>query len=111
MPTLSDTTDAMNSNDGLQAALRLVAARLNSTELVELAHAISKSYSAASRIRSGESKVSIEDAVQLLYAVGLKVVPAEKACVDRAAYEAMATIATRAMANPKIAQQLVWGDA
>ncbi len=33
------------------------------------------------------------------------------AAVDRAAYEAMATIATRAMANPKIAQQLVWDDA
>lgn len=110
MSTLSDTTAAMNSN-GSQTALRLVAARLNSTALDDLAHAISKSDSVASRIRSGESNVSIEDAVRLLYAAGLKVVPAEKVCVDRAAYEAMATIATRAMANPKIAQQLVWDDA
>ena len=52
----------------------------------------------------------LERACQVLAAAGLKVVDQDRVCVDRQTYEAMSHIAAKAMANPEIAQQLVWED-
>lgn len=93
-----------------QAALRVVAKCLASTSLEVLAAAIGKDDSTASRIRSEEARVSMSDAVRLLHAAGLKVVTADKVCVDRDTFQAMSTIATKAMANPETARRLVWDD-
>ncbi len=53
-------------------------------------------------------KEGIEPVTRMLAQVGLKVVPADHVCVDRASYEAMTLIASRAMANRDIAKKLIW---
>lgn len=93
-----------------QAALRMVARSMSATSLEALADAIGKDDSTASRVRSEEARVSISDAVRLICAAGLKVVSAEKVCVDRALYEAMATIASAAMADQQVARRLTWDE-
>lgn len=47
---------------------------------------------------------------RLLAHLGLKVVPADRVCVDREMYRAMTRIASRAMANEEVAQRLIWDD-
>lgn len=93
-----------------QGSLRMVAQALASTPLEALADAIGKDDSTASRVRSEEARVSISDAVRLLCAAGLKVVAADKVCVDRARYEAMVTIASAAMADQQTARRLTWDE-
>lgn len=109
MPASSPEAPATASNP-TQAMLRLVAQRLSATPLDQLATAISKSDSVASRIRSGEANCSLDDAVRLMVVAGLKVVPADKVCVDRETYEAFMTIATKAMAAPDVVRRLTWDD-
>lgn len=46
----------------------------------------------------------------MLAHAGLKVVKAERVCVDRQMYEAMSRIASKAMADGDIAQRLIWED-
>lgn len=94
----------------LEAGLRLISQKLGSTSLETLAHAIGRDDSQVSRIRSGQLGATVHDVAKMLYAAGLKVVPADRVCVDGATYQAMATIAARAMANEEIAQKLTWGD-
>ena len=90
--------------------MRTVAKALTATGLDVLAQAICKDDTTACRVRSEEAKVTISDAVRLMHAAGLKPVPFGKVCVDRATYDALSAIATKAMANPDIARQLVWDD-
>jgi hypothetical protein len=94
----------------LQSGLRAVAAALSSTPLDVLGAAIGKDDTVACRVRSEEAKVTISDALRLIYAAGFKTVPAGKVCVDRATYQALSTIATKAMAIPSMAHQLVWDE-
>lgn len=109
MPEASSPTSATPSNR-VQLGLQLVATKLAGTHLDELAAAIGKDDTQASRIRSGHTGASVTDVVRLLYAAGLKVVSADRVCVDGATYQAMTTIASRAMADQRIAQQLIWDD-
>jgi hypothetical protein len=101
-------TNALNR---LQSGLQTVARAMSGASLPALAKAVAKDDSHACRIRSEETKVTISDAVRLLYAAGLKVVAVDRVCVDRATYEAMSTIAAKAMSNPAISRQLTWDDA
>lgn len=94
----------------VENGLKTVARALASAPLDALAKAVAKDDSTVCRIRSEEVKVNMTDAVRLLYAAGLKVVPVEKVCVDKSTYEAMSTIAGKAMANPSISRQLTWDD-
>ena len=105
MAASSDAGDAGPSKT-LQAGLQAVATALATTPLDALAAAISKDDTVACKVRAGQANTSLPDAVRLLYAAGLRVVPADKVCIDRATYEAMATIATRAMAHPDIARRI-----
>ena len=54
------------------------------------------------------TKAAMEDVIALLYQLGFKVVDQGRVCVDRASYEAMAHIASKAMSNKEVAQQLIW---
>ena len=101
------------SGDGplLQAGLRAVAGALSSTPLDVLAAAIGKDDTVACRVRSEEIKVTMSDALRLIYAAGYKAVPLSKICVDRDTYQALATIAGKAMADPEMSQRLVWDEA
>jgi hypothetical protein len=98
------------SAERLEAGLRLIATTLGGTSLETLSQAIGKDDTQASRIRSGQLGATVQDVARMLYAAGLKVVPVDRVCVDGPTYQAMATIAARAMANAQIAQQLTWGD-
>jgi hypothetical protein len=46
----------------------------------------------------------------LLAHIGLKVVPTDRVCVSRETYLAMSHIASKAMANERMARELVWDD-
>jgi hypothetical protein len=79
--------------------------------LDQLAQALSKDESTASRVRSGEARLTIGEFCELVDAAALKLVPTSKVCVDRAKYEALATLAAAAMSDKATVQRLVWeGD-
>lgn len=71
-----------------------------------IAIAMQVSDSTVSRIKTEKT----EDALSLLYHAGFKCVPADFVCVDRAVYEAVATLAQKAMQQPDIARKLTWDD-
>ncbi|MDE2215534.1 MAG: hypothetical protein KGJ61_10545, partial [Candidatus Omnitrophica bacterium] len=95
MTELSTEAQASASNR-LQSGLQAVARALSSAPLPTLSKAVARDDSTVCRIRSEEVKVSLSDAVRLLYAAGMKVVLADRVCVDKATYEAMSTIAAKA---------------
>jgi hypothetical protein len=93
-----------------QDSLRLVAQAISRAPLDQLAAAINKDDSTVSRVRSGDAKVSMDDAIRLLHAVGLRVVPIDSVVVNSSKYEAVLTMATAAMADPEIARRLTRAD-
>lgn len=84
--------------------------RLARLPLSEIASAIDKDESTASRLRSGEAKLTVGEFANLLAAIGCKVVDKERVCVDRKTYEAMAHINARAMRDPETAKRLMWDE-
>jgi hypothetical protein len=72
---------------------------------VELARVLDITESAVSRTKS-----ELEQCLAIIYQLGFKVVPSDKVCVDKAMYESLTTIASKAMANQSIAHQLMWDD-
>jgi DNA-binding XRE family transcriptional regulator len=70
-----------------------------------LAIALGVSESTVSRIKTDK----LEDAIALITQLGFKVVPENQVCVDRAMYEALTTIASKAMADDSVARRLMWG--
>lgn len=52
----------------------------------------------------------LEDAITLITHLGFRIVSESKVCVDRKIYEALATIASKAMSQPETAQQLIWDE-
>lgn len=101
---------AATASNALQGGLRAVAAALSAAPLDRLASAIGKDDSTVCRIRSEEAKVTISDALRLIYAAGYKAVPIGKVCVDRSRYEAMVTIASAAMVDEQTARRLTWDE-
>lgn len=106
----SSPASAETSSKRLQAGLQLVSKCLSGTSLDVLGKSIEKDDSQTSRIRSNQLGATVKDVVKLLYASGLKCVPEDRVCVDRATYEAINTLAQRAMQNPDIARQLTWDE-
>jgi hypothetical protein len=105
MTQLSVDIAATQSNS-LQASLQLVATKLAAVPLDVLARAISKDTTQASKIRSNQLGVQIDDAVRMLAAAGLKVVSVDKVCVDKARYDAVVVLAVAAMRDPETARRL-----
>lgn len=50
----------------------------------------------------------LDDAVALIYALGFKVVTADRICVERSKYEAVVTLARAAMSCDDTVKKLVW---
>lgn len=73
---------------------------------VAIAAAMGTSESTVSRLLSEH----LEKFALVLSHAGLKVVPADRVCVDRGMYEAMTRIASRAMQDAETAQRLVWEE-
>ena len=88
--------------------LRTLSQRLSKRSLADLCAALNKDDSTASRIRSGESKLTIEEFAKLLPFLGLKLVDAKRVCVDRETYESMAHMVSKAMRDETTARRLMW---
>ena len=84
--------------------------RLAQKSLAEIAGVIGKDESQASRLRSGEARLTVQEFAELAAALGFKLVDQDRVCVDRKTYEAMAHINARAMSNPIVAKQLMWDE-
>lgn len=90
--------------------LRTLSQRLAKRSLAELCAALNKDDSTASRIRSGESKLNIEEFAKLLHFLGLKLVDNGRVCVDRETYESMAHMVSKAMRDEQTARRLMWDE-
>lgn len=90
--------------------LAIFATRLSRVSLEDIETALAVDKPTASRIRSGEKVVSAQSLARLISLCGLKLVDREKVCVDRRAYESMTYIASKAMADQSMAQQLIWDE-
>lgn len=71
-----------------------------------IAAELGKSDSTVSRLLSEH----LENLSLVLAHSGLKVVDVEAVCVDKNIYASMAHIASKAMADPEVAEKLVWED-
>lgn len=74
---------------------------------VAIATAMGVSESTVSRLLHPDT---LEKVMSVLAHAGLKVVPVERVCVDPVMYQAMTSIAAKAMSDTTTAQRLVWGD-
>jgi transcriptional regulator with XRE-family HTH domain len=94
------------SRKALQAILR----RLARMSLSEIAAAIQKDESTASRLRSGEAKLTVEEFAALIAAIGCKLVDQRKTCVDPEVFESVVHINMRAMRNEQTVRALLTDD-
>jgi hypothetical protein len=78
--------------------------------VAEIAAAIEKDESTASRVRSGEAKLTLEEFARLLTAIGCKVVDNRKVCVDPEVFEGVVQINMRAMRNEQTVRALLTDD-
>lgn len=78
--------------------------------LAEISAAIQKDESTASRLRSGESKLTVGEFAALLAAIGCKVVDKDKVCVDPQVFESVVHINMRAMRNEQTVRALLTDD-
>lgn len=102
MAEASDTPERRASK-----AVRLVLQRLAAPGTASaIAVAIGESEATVSRLKTEH----LERLCRVLAHAGLKVVPAEKVCVDRETYESVARIAARAMADEPTVRRLMWDD-
>ena len=76
----------------------------------DIATAIKKDESTASRVRSGEAKLTLEEFADLLVAIRCKVVDQEKRCVDPQIFESLVHINMRAMRNEQTVRALLTDD-
>lgn len=90
--------------------LRMLSQRLAKRSLNDLCGALNKDDSTASRIRSGESKLNLEEFCRLLQFLGLKLVDKNRVCVARETYESLAHIAAKAMRDEQTARRLMWDE-
>jgi len=105
MSPVSPPLDAHARN----CAPRLVQA-LARVPVKSIADAIGKDESVASRVRSGEARLTLHEFCALIDLAGQKLVGADNVCVSKDRYSMLAGIASAAMSNPSIVQQLVWED-
>jgi hypothetical protein len=78
--------------------------------LSEIAAAIQKDESTASRLRSGEAKLTVEEFAALVSAIGCKLVDQRKTCVDPEVFESVVHINMRAMRNEETVRALLTDD-
>lgn len=79
--------------------------------LDSIAEAIGKDESVASRVRSGEARLTVAEMCALIASAGLKVVSVDQVCVKRDKLGAMTTLLAAAFSDEMTTQRLVWDDA
>ena len=84
--------------------------RLAKLSLGEIGAAIEKDESTASRLRSGDAKLTVGEFAALLAAIGCKVVGQSKVCVDPQVFESVVQINMRAMRNEQTVRALLTDD-
>lgn len=97
-------------SDPSRRTLQSILRRLARMSLSDIATAIQKDESTASRLRSGEAKLNVEEFSSLLAAIGCKVVDQNKKCVDPEIFESLVHINMRAMRNEQTVRQLLTDD-
>lgn len=102
--------DSAISSELSRKVLGNLSQRLARMPLDDIAKAIRKSDSTACRVRDGEQGLTVSEWVDLCISAKLKLVDIDKVCVDRAIYDGIAAVASKAMADPAIARQLVWDE-
>ena len=85
----------------------LILDRARSMGQIRVAENLDTSESTVSRALSPET---LRNACWVISALGLKVVPQTFVCVDKPMYDAIITVAARAMNNPETVQKLVWEE-
>lgn len=103
-------TNARNSEAPPRNWMQAFTTRLASSNLETIADAVNKDVSSASRIRAGETRVTINEAMAIVSAIGLKIVDATSVCVRREQYDAIAAIAGAAMADREFSRRLVFDE-
>ena len=66
--------------------------------------------SVGSRVRSGESRLTFDESLDLLSALGFKAVHSDSVCVRRDKLDALATLAAAAMNDEFCQRRLIWED-
>lgn len=112
MAELSAPGGASSSNPApdLGNPVATLATRLSRVSLEDMRRVLGKDVTVCSRIRSGERDATLQELARLIPLCGLKLVPVEKVCVDRKAYEAMSYIAHKALADQATSQRLIWDE-
>lgn len=96
--------------DQSRKTLQAVVRRLARMSVADIGTAIEKDESTASRVRSGEAKLTLEEFAKLLSAIGCKVVDQGKVCVDPQVFESVVHINMRAMRNEQTVRALLTDD-
>lgn len=80
-PSGATTSTASNLGANLRTGAQSLATRLLRCSVEEIARAIDKDTSTASRVRAGERACTVAEFCELLELVGLKLVSTDKQCV------------------------------
>ena len=97
-------------SDAATKLLHALVRRLARMSVADIGTAIEKDESTASRVRSGESKLTLEEFSKLVTAIGCKLVDTKKVCVDPQVFESVVHINMRAMRNEQTVRALLTDD-
>lgn len=97
-------------SDPARKTLQALVRRLARMSVADIGTAIEKDESTASRVRSGEAKLTLEEFAKLLVATGCKLVDSSKVCVDPQVFESVVHINMRAMRNEQTVRALLTDD-
>lgn len=89
---------------------QMIVSRLAGASLDTISEAIGKDVSVASRLRSGEARVTFNEALEVIGALGCKCVDMGAVCVRRDRYEAISSIARAALTDQDFSHRLIWDE-
>ena len=97
-------------SDAATKLLHALVRRLARMSVADIGTAIEKDESTASRVRSGEAKLTVGEFARLVAAIGCKLVDKDKVCVDPQVFESVVHINMRAMRNEQTVRALLTDD-
>lgn len=105
-----DPSIAAGSPDPAESARKIEAAVCKALQAPGMGVAVAASMGVSESTVSRLKNDHLGTFAGLLARLGLKVVPADRVCVDREMYRSMANIAAKALRDEQIAQRLIWDD-
>lgn len=108
--TTSSSDPESTSSNSYQSSLRALETALSAASLDQLALGTGKDAGYICKVRDRTAGLKTHEFVALLEVAGLKVVSRSQYTVNRERFEALATIASAAMADPEIARRLTMGE-